>query len=340
MSGAVNNSKAICVLGAHRSGTSTITGAINFLGAYLGEDKVLMPPTAANPKGYWERLDVRDLQDRLLAQLKRTWQSTTPLPDQWHLSAAVRPYRQELKRLIADNFAHHTLWAWKDPRTCLLLPLWRSVLEELRIALSCVFVVRNPVAVAVSLSKRDGIPLQKGFGIWFNHYIVALKDAAGLPSVLLGYDAFVESWETELRRCASALDLDWPADEQQLRQVMSAFVRPELRHSEATPEDLQAIPHPVRELYEALLDATRHPHAPDDRFRETVNRLSSDFQAYAAFFQSDFDNLVVAQVTNDAGTDTALVTVKPPYLKRTWRRWQRSYRKRFGRSRPPEAANG
>jgi hypothetical protein len=52
---------AICILGMHRSGTSVTARAINLLGAYLGEEKDLMPHNPYNPEGFWERQDIYDL---------------------------------------------------------------------------------------------------------------------------------------------------------------------------------------------------------------------------------------------------------------------------------------
>jgi GT2 family glycosyltransferase len=172
------------------------------------------------------------------------------------------------------------------------------VLKELGIELSCIFVVRNPLDVANSLKNRDLIPLHQGFGIWFNQNLVALKDAAGLPTAFLAYDQFLESWERELRRCAVALALEWPADDQPLKQVMSSFIRPELRHSKSSAEKLQGASRPIQTLFAALSEAIAHPTASEDRLRDTVTALLRDFYDYASFFQSGLDRSFAAQVTH------------------------------------------
>ncbi len=58
--------RAICILGMHRSGTSTVARTINLLGAYLGEDEKMMPPSPNNPEGYWEHMELFNLHVRLL----------------------------------------------------------------------------------------------------------------------------------------------------------------------------------------------------------------------------------------------------------------------------------
>src|SRR6185369_10575255 len=248
--------RAICVLGAHRSGTSTVTRGLNLLGAYLGEEKDLMKPLPENPEGFWERLDVYYLQNRLLAMMKRDWDSTAPLPENWHKLDEIRPLKDELVELVKENFSGRPLWLWKDPRTCLLLPLWKDVLSELGIDLKVVFVVRNPLDVARSLEKRNGFTTDKGLGIWFNHTITALKGIEGLETIFLSYDRFMDDWEPELKRCAAGLGIEWPAEESGLRAKMTPFVRRDLRHSVSGLDELYAVkaPEPVIRLHGFLLD--------------------------------------------------------------------------------------
>lgn len=269
---ATTRSRAICILGMHRSGTSVLARALTVLGVFLGDPQDLMPATEYNPLGYWERLDVWRLQDRLLAQFNRQWNSPGGLPAQWHLTDAVRPYRAELTQIVTEQFAQRPLWGWKDPRSCLLLPLWREVLNDLGIRLACVISVRSPLDVANSLKTRDGMPLADGLWMWFHHYIAAVKNAAGLPTIFLAYDQLLESWEAELRRCAVGLGLKAPAHGRW--SVMRKFIRPVLRHHRSTLEDLHSAPAPVRELYVQLLNATGNQGGPDSGIYGAVEQLA------------------------------------------------------------------
>ena len=268
----------------HRSGTSTFARAINLLGVHLGEAAKMMPGTADNAEGYWEHLDIYNFQKRLLARLELGWNTVAPLPEGWPQSAIIRPYKDELDRLIAENFSGHALWGWKEPQTCLLLPLWREALEKTGTRLSCLLVVRSPVDVANSLSRRDGIPFEKAVGLWFHHNVAALKDAAGLPVVFSSYDRWLAAWEPELRRCAAALELEWPQDEPRHRDAMNAFIKPNLRHNQSAPDELQRLPYPVQELHQILQEACNLPALCDRRFEAAINRLSKEFHAYASFF--------------------------------------------------------
>lgn len=290
----VNTSTALCILGVHRSGTSTVTRALSLLGAYLGPEAALIQSDSVNPEGYWERLDIFDFHERLLGELNLSWDTAMPPPPGWEQSTQVRPFREELKRLIMAEFDGKPLWAWKDPRTCLLLPLWRSVLQELGIHLLNVFVVRSPLDVGRSLKRRQGIPLKKGYGIWFNYTLTALRESVDIPLAVVSYDRFLESWEAELRKCADALRLEWPENRCELNRAMNSFVCPQLRHWSSNAAELRSLPDPVHELYLLLLTALQSPERLFAGFGERLNRLARDHRSYASFFEADVQHRTIA----------------------------------------------
>lgn len=283
-----NRSKAICILGMHRSGTSVVTRAINLLGAYLGEDADLMTHSSDNPEGYWERNDIVNLHDRILAYFKKSWDTAVPLPNNWHKSEEIKPFREELIEMLKKNFSDQRLWAWKDPRTAILLDMWKDVLKELGIELSCVFTVRNPIGVAKSLHKRNDFPYDKSFGIWFNYNITALRKISDIPAVFVLYDNFLKDWESELKQCADSLGIQWPENALELKEKMRSFVRPELCHSSSKSSALKepVVPRPVIELYE-LLREVRTSTTLDSIFFEKVENFYKGFSQYERFFHYD-----------------------------------------------------
>lgn len=283
-------SKVICILGMHRSGTSTITRTINLLGAYLGHEQDLIPAAPDNPEGFWERTDVVDLHDRILEKFKRTPDIITPLPLGWHRAANLRALKQELRQLIEDNFGQRKFWAWKDPRTCVLLDLWKEVLTDLSMEVNCVFIVRNPLDVAKSLQKRNNIQFQKALGFWLNHNICALESSSNIPTVLLNYDDFVERWEPEMRRITRALNISWPVSDEKYKNEVESFIRPSLRHNKSSIEQLKVLPAPIRDLYDLILGQTGKLH-PDASFYESIGKLAREFRTYSSFFDFDMDHL-------------------------------------------------
>lgn len=307
-------SKSICILGMHRSGTSVITRAINLLGADLGEEKDLMAPGPYNPEGYWERNDIIALDDRILNHFKRAWNANTPLPAGWHLSSELRPLRKEIVELVNNNFRDHELWAWKDPRTTVVFDIWKDVLKELGIDLVCLFAVRNPLDVAKSLEKRDGFTRDRGYGIWFNYNIAALKASADIPRVFVSYDRFLADWETELKRCADGLGVKWPEDDSFLRDKMKEFIRPGLRHSYSGVKELKetGAPEPVIELYQLLDSIMDESVKPGPGFNKKIEELEKEFSSYARFYSDDlmrlseFEEILAEKDRQIAGKDRQL----------------------------------
>ena len=92
---------------------------------------------------------------------------------------------------------------------------------------------------------------------------------------------------------------------------MESFIDPALRHNQSPPEQLQQLPAPVQELYQLLSEACLGSNGRDDRFDETVNRLSKEFHDYATLFE------------------TPPPPPKPSRISRTLNRWQKSISKRL-----------
>ncbi len=283
--GVSEKSKAICILGMHRSGTSAIARAINLLDVYLGEEKDICNASFDNPEGFWEQLGIRDFHDSLLNEFVKAWDTVTPLNAGWDEAAEVQPFKDQLLPLIGRLFGGRPLWGWKEPRTCLLLPLWKSLLGDLKTELTCLFVVRSPLDVAESLRKRNGFSLKKSYGIWFNYNISALRAVSDVPTVFVHYDRFLENWERELRRCAQGLGIPWPNDDSGLKNAMASFLRPDLRHSVSDASDLQDFPEPVQELYSILLMLADEEATLSDS-SEALGKMYGDFTGYARMFEA------------------------------------------------------
>ncbi len=286
-----NVAKSICILGMHRSGTSAVARALNLLGVYLGEAEDMMSAKPDNPEGFWERNDIEKLHDRILNLLRLRWSTSIPLPENWYLSEDILPVKNEIIGLIEKNFSVHRLWGWKDPRTSILLPLWKNILAGMGIELSCIFVVRNPMNVVNSLKKRNDLPYDKSFGIWFNYNLTALQSSMDVHRVFVSYDRLIDNWKEELNRCSSELGIPWPDDTSLLEKEMNSFIRPDLRHSTLGMEDLKncGAPYPVVKLYDLLQETTGS--SMNQSFASKVEELAVEFSSYASFFHYDLMQL-------------------------------------------------
>lgn len=205
----------VCVLGMSRTGTSLTTRALNIAGVYLGPEEellgkdlrqlegegesVLARARETNPEGFWEHYRMMRLNERILRALGGNWREPPELPSGWETSEALAAEREEARALVQGSFAGHDPWAWKDPRNCLTLPFWQHLLPGMRY----VVCLRNPLDVAVSLRRRDGLALEQGVALWLLYLNQALANSAAGPRLFVPYESWFEDREATAARLAA-----------------------------------------------------------------------------------------------------------------------------------------
>jgi len=118
-------------------------------GLYMGLDCDLVPGRSDNPDGFWGNRWFVALNDEVLSELGGAW-DLPPKAEEIFNHCRLGPLRVKAQLLI-EGFDSASIWGWKDPRSCLTLPLWRGLLPELKVLL----IVRNPLEVAYSLRNRN-----------------------------------------------------------------------------------------------------------------------------------------------------------------------------------------
>jgi GT2 family glycosyltransferase/glycosyltransferase involved in cell wall biosynthesis len=166
----------------HRSGTSATTGLLNACGAYVGDATELTEPGIQNPKGFFERRDVRAICDSLLHAADADWWKVLDFDIERIPSSTLNEQKKAISRLVEELDAHGT-WALKEPRLCFLLPLYQQFLKDP----VAIFVARHPVEVAESLRHRNGFPRAAGLALWEAYVVAALRNSADMPRVFLSY---------------------------------------------------------------------------------------------------------------------------------------------------------
>lgn len=205
---------AICVLGPSRSGTSLSTRLLASAGVYLGPaaellgedlsqlagegERVLAKARRSNPGGHWEHYRLMRLNERILRTLGDSWREPPALAPGWEASRELDEIREEAGAILAESFAGHGLWGWKDPRNALTLPFWRALLPQMR----CVICLRDPLEVAASLRERDGIEIEAGVAHWARYMAAALVNSAGQPRLVVGYESYFQDATGAARRLA------------------------------------------------------------------------------------------------------------------------------------------
>lgn len=214
----------ILILGMHRSGTSMVARLLNMMGAYFAPEGISTGANQENPKGFWERRDVRTLNDMLLHSAGADWHRVSDFTLEKIPAAALAQFKMEAGKIILDMDAHRP-WFLKEPRFCLLAPLWLELLE----VPVCVIVNRSPIEVARSLQMRNGFPIAVGLALWECYNIAALNATRGQRRIQVNHAGLMADPVGTVRQLKGDLEklgvrgLRAPSDEE-----IRAFIDPSL----------------------------------------------------------------------------------------------------------------
>src|ERR1700678_1658547 len=245
------SSRAVLVLGMHRSGTSALARGLQMLGVYLGND--FISPKPDNPTGYWEDRNIFGLNERLLAVFGLKWEEVALIDDaRWDESVA-EVLRAEAVAYLKSQFVSHPLWGFKDPRAIRLLPFWLSALRLLDVDECYLVVIKNPSSVALSLLQRQGMDEITAHFLWLVYMVPYLGEIAHRPFIVTDYDRVMDDPRKQIERIARGLKI--PLNESskgRIAQFATGFLDPELRHVFFKESDIETNPKisPLtRELY-------------------------------------------------------------------------------------------
>src|SRR5689334_9877924 len=139
--GFLMENKVLVVLGMHRSGTSLIAQWLKTCGVPMGDN--LHGANIGNPEGHFEDMDFLNLHERIL--------KFNNLCSDGVINRTVSPesFVAEMANLIRDKNNRNIQWGWKDPRTCLFLPYYRTIIPNAKYFIA----IRNYNEVVSSLAK-------------------------------------------------------------------------------------------------------------------------------------------------------------------------------------------
>jgi len=224
----------LIVLGMHRSGTSVLAGLLKMMGAYFGPEDIKMAATDANPQGYWERWDVVNLDEFVLRSADCFWDMIADFQIQKLPKDVLKEFGSRASKIVLEMNSHKN-WMLKDPRLCVLFELWKAQLE----APVCIHMFRNPLEVAQSLLKRDGIPIHVGIALWEKYNLLAVNASRGFPRLIVSYNQLMKEPQQAVKSIHDHLvghgaeGLCMP----QIRDIES-FVRNELYREKVNEDEL------------------------------------------------------------------------------------------------------
>ncbi len=154
----------------------------------MGEESELLAPQADNPKGFFERSDVVAINDALLADQSASWdrpQGILNHRNSAHLEAASA---SKIKELV-NSLKLCSPFLIKDPRFCLTIDTWQQYLNNP----VYLFVYRDPIEIALSLRRRNRMPISVGVALWEFYLVNFLQSTAGKKVLVVDHaSAFAE----------------------------------------------------------------------------------------------------------------------------------------------------
>lgn len=194
----------IVVLGMHRSGTSLLSGLLERAGVFFGLQSEMIASNEENPKGLFERKDVRRLNDRLLNELGGDWSEISNLKRAGSRTPVFDKYRAEARQLIQqlEKSSSSDFVGLKEPRFCLLMDFWLEILDKQRFF---VLVHRDPGEIAGNLQRSNGIPPEVSHYLteaYLGNAICSLQDE---PHHVTSFSALIENPIGELKKLSRAV---------------------------------------------------------------------------------------------------------------------------------------
>lgn len=233
-----------------------LAGVLSRLGCATAA--TLMPANFANERGYYESAPIAELNDHILLAAGSIWSDWRPFNTDWFTSEEAADFHKQAKTLMTQEFGRARMHVMKDPRLCRIMPFWRGVFDARNIDPVALHIHRNPLEVAKSLNRRDGMDPNYALLLWLRYTLDAEMQTRDLPRHFTSYTAVMADWATEVAAAGKALDLNWPRISKKIATEVAAFISPDMVHCQ---EDRDRV------LQDPLLsDWTRNTYAIFERW--------------------------------------------------------------------------
>ena len=256
----------------HRSGTSALSGTLNLLGLEFGSD--LMGASKGNPKGHFENMLVYRLNEKILKENAFSWDS---YHFDFHTIASDKKeqYIKDAKKIIESEFGNAEKFVIKDPRICLLFPLWEEACLELSINIKTILPYRNPLEVAESLQARNGFSLQKGYLLWLKHFLEAECYSRAYERMFISFEELLNEPTLALEKLRTLIDIELTVEE---LEKVKEFLDADIKHNNSSLDDFSKDTATIlQEMLEILKTKDFDNHTKFDSLRKEFTHLINLF---------------------------------------------------------------
>jgi hypothetical protein len=331
----------VLVVGAGRSGTSTLAGILKLLGVHVPQPEVT--PDETNPKGFSEPQWVVEFHQDLLRQAVVVHGDARP--QAWVETDRVgggSEARERLHLWLEGQLGEASELVVKDPRTAWFLGLWRETSVRSEAAPCFATMLRPPTEVIGSNKQYYGGQAGDTHRVasWINMMLHTERVTRGSRRAFLRYHDLLGDWEGALAQADQVFDLRalkkvGPAD----KDRVSAFVDPSLRRIQTTWDEFDVVP-ALKELAEETwrnLDKLAEPGGDEaatydvlDELADAYDRLYTDAEALT-WSTAQAARMDVRRRARHAAQNRPEPAVPPGLVTRAVRRLERRSASRRGK---------
>src|SRR5262249_48577292 len=208
------------------------------------------------------------------------------------------------------EFVDSRMFVVKDPRMMRVLPLWLDALDELAITPVVVIPFRNPLEVAASLERRDGLPLANSLFAYIQGHLDVERASRGCRRLFHRYDDLISDWRPFAEKLANTGGPDANALSPAVPGEIERFLSADLRRERASRAELTSLSDggaALAEMYDQMIQAATTGddtslRACFDRVRERVWETPNLFRA-VALAQASYFRGEIAQLEAKAATE-------------------------------------
>jgi hypothetical protein len=239
------------ITGMHRSGTSLVAHLFQEAGGDLGDNRTFHPPDGWNPDGYFEQSEILDINVPLVhgpwGRLAYLW-----LPSE----ATILRRSKKVGAEIGETAAAYHGKVVKEARFCLTLPAWLEAGAMVNGILVC---LREPIAVAQSLRRRNRATITHGLRLWLAHNQRLLAAADEIPLRFISFSHLLDatSFEQEMNSAFRFFRLCVPREH--IEKVGKIVIKAALDH-----HDIVNVRYP--DVISSMWDELRQRHADQPHF--------------------------------------------------------------------------
>lgn len=218
----------------HRSGTSLVAEALSKAGVDLGTN--LYPEERNHDLTFFEHQDILKINEEILRTLHSSYDDIHALPPKWNTSMYVAPFKEKIKEILWRDFPSTPIFAIKDPRISILLPLYLEVIRSLPLNAKFIVCERSDMEIAFSLYKNGGLPFSQSLELTKKYKLTINQWLFNQPHIRIQMDSFIADPIKELQKIEKEFNISLDLQKEKQKEIRQ-FVQPELKDSTLTSEE-------------------------------------------------------------------------------------------------------